>query len=85
MPLFHLSSHTKQFKQVQEIIHIANQPPNIFNDLQRVTKVHIPPANATIQINFPLRNLLMRIEPNHTKKHSKLINSKDKNPLKKKT
>ena len=43
-------------QEVQKIIHlqnIANQLPDAFTDLKRVTKSHIPAENAPIKIDVP--------------------------------
>ncbi|KAK8341105.1 hypothetical protein V6Z11_A08G147800 [Gossypium hirsutum] len=57
--LSHLDPRTSQCEQeVQRIIHlqnIANQLPDSFTDLKRITKSHIPAENAPIRIDIPIR------------------------------
>ena len=43
-------------QEVQKIIYlqnIANQMPNAFTDLKRITKTHTPILNVTIRIDIP--------------------------------
>ena len=53
----HFDPRTNQCElEVQRIIHlqnIANQLPNAFIDTKKVTKSHIPTANAPARINVP--------------------------------
>ncbi|KAJ9561314.1 hypothetical protein OSB04_006474 [Centaurea solstitialis] len=55
--LSYLDPQTKQCElKVQKIIQLqrlANQLPDTFTDLKKVTKSHIPAANAPIKINVP--------------------------------
>ena len=48
---------TNQYElEVQRIIHLhnlANQLPDAFVDAKKVTKSHIPTANAPVRINVP--------------------------------
>ncbi|KAJ9556107.1 LOW QUALITY PROTEIN: hypothetical protein OSB04_010721 [Centaurea solstitialis] len=68
--LSYLDPQTKQCElKVQKIIQLlANQLPDTFTDLKKVTKSHVPAANAPIKIN----------------KRGRPLDSKDKNPRKKK-
>lgn len=62
---------------------IANQLPNAFTDLSRVTKSHIPAATTPLRFDVPIGQL---INTNKCKQHlkcSRPIVSKDKNPRKK--
>ena len=72
----------KQWEQeVQKIIHLqklVNQFSDAFTDPKRVTKSHIPDANAPIRIDVP-----EPITTNEIKgqiKHDRPVDSKDKNP-----
>ena len=51
----HFDPHTNQYElEVQKIIHLqnlANQLPNAFIDTKKVTKSHIPVANAPARID----------------------------------
>ena len=57
----HFDHHTNQCElEVQIIIHLqnlANQLPYAFVDTKKVTKSHIPLANAPAQIIVPVRQL----------------------------
>ncbi|KAJ9561443.1 hypothetical protein OSB04_006603 [Centaurea solstitialis] len=57
LSLFHLDPRTKECElEVQRIIHLqglANQLPDTFTDLKRVTKSHVPAANTPIKIDVP--------------------------------
>ena len=73
--------------EVQKIIHlqnIANQLLDAFIDLKRVTKSHIPIANASIRIDFLVGQHVFANESNARLKHGRPIGSKDKNPRKRK-
>ena len=66
-----LSSFDPRKKQceleVQKIIHlqnIANQLSNAFTNLKRVTKFHIPTANAPIRIDVPVGQHVIANESN---------------------
>ena len=55
--LSHLDPYSSTCEQeVQKIIHlqeIANQIPDAFTDLKRITKSHIPTENVPIRIDVP--------------------------------
>ncbi|KAJ9547673.1 LOW QUALITY PROTEIN: hypothetical protein OSB04_020216 [Centaurea solstitialis] len=81
--LSYLDPQTKQCElKVQKIIQLlANQLPNTFTDLKKVTKSHVPAANAPIKINVPEgQNNKSRAR----QKRGIPLDSKDKNPRKKK-
>ncbi|KAJ9553648.1 hypothetical protein OSB04_017693 [Centaurea solstitialis] len=83
--LSYLDPQTKQCElKVQKIIQLqrlANQLPDTFTDLKKVTKSHIPAANASIKINVPEgQNNKSRAR----QKRGRPLGSKDKNPRKKK-
>lgn len=84
LSLSHLGPRTNQCEQeVQKIIHIqniANQLPDAFTDLPRVTKSHIPAANADI----PTGQLIKANESKPCLKRGRPIGSKDKNPRRRK-
>ncbi|KAL1148544.1 hypothetical protein V6Z11_A10G132800 [Gossypium hirsutum] len=86
--LSQLDPRTSQCEQeVQRIIHlqnIANQLPDSFTDLKRITKSHIPAENAPIRIDIPLRQIVSAKESNPCLKRGRPIGSKDKNPRKRK-
>ena len=74
---------------MQKIVHlqaIANQLPDAFTDIKRVTKSYIPAANA------PARIEILEIKPEGKdthesktrQKHGRPISSKNKNPRKRK-
>ncbi|GJZ07345.1 disease resistance CC-NBS-LRR class family protein [Tanacetum coccineum] len=74
---------------VQKIAHlqeIANQLPDAFTDTKRVTKSHIPAANAPTRIEIPNKQAGDNITHESQKrlKRGKPIGSKDKNPRKRK-
>jgi len=52
--LLHLDPHTKQCEsEVQKIMHlqeIANQLPDAFTDIKRVTKSYIPTVNVKVHL-----------------------------------
>ncbi|KAJ9539329.1 hypothetical protein OSB04_032062 [Centaurea solstitialis] len=73
--------------EVQKIIHLqglANQLPDIFTDTKRVTKSHVPAANAPIKIDVPEGQNDMSNESRARLKRGRPLGSKDKNPRKKK-
>ncbi|KAJ9566529.1 hypothetical protein OSB04_002495 [Centaurea solstitialis] len=83
--LSYLDPQTKQCElKVQKIIQLqrlANQLPDIFTNPKRVTKSHVPAANAPIKIN------VLEGQNNKSRarqKRSRPLGSKDKNPRKKK-
>ncbi|XP_052882762.1 uncharacterized protein LOC128291608 [Gossypium arboreum] len=86
--LSQLDPRTSQCEQeVQRIIHlqnIANQLPDSFTNLKRITKSHIPAENALIQIDIPIRQIVSAKESNPRLKRGRPIGSKDKNPRKRK-
>ncbi|PIN26225.1 hypothetical protein CDL12_01027 [Handroanthus impetiginosus] len=86
--LSHLDPRTKQCElEVQKIIHlqnIANQLPDAFTDLPRVTKSHIPVVNAPIRIDIPGGQSNSANESKPRLKRGRPIGSKDKNPRKRK-
>ena len=89
--LSHLDPRTKQCEtEVQKIIHlqeIANQLPDAFTDTNRVTKSHIPAANAPARVEIPSKAIDIKIANESQKrlKRGRPIGSKDKNPRKRKT
>ena len=60
--LNHFDPRTTQSEQeVQKLIHfqkIAQQLPDAFIDLKRVTKSHVPALNAPLELKFQKSNLL---------------------------
>ena len=88
--LSHLDPRTKQCEtEVQKIIHlqdIANQLPDAFTDTNRVTKSHIPAANAPARVEIPSKAIDNKIAHESQKrlKRGRPIGSKDKNPRKRK-
>ena len=54
----HLDPHTNQCElEVQKIIHLqnlANQLPDTFIDIKKVTKSHIPTTNTPTRINVSI-------------------------------
>ncbi|KAF3680282.1 hypothetical protein FXO38_02380 [Capsicum annuum] len=71
--------------EVQRIIHlqnIANQLPDAFTDLSRITKSQIPAANAPIRVDVPIGQLSNANESKPHLKRGRPIGSKDKNPKK---
>ena len=78
----HFDHRTNQCElEVQSIIHLqilANQLPYAFIDTKKVTKSHIPAANAPQRIDVPEGQL-----PNESQihlKHGRPIGSKDLTP-----
>ncbi|KAJ9542414.1 hypothetical protein OSB04_028920 [Centaurea solstitialis] len=86
--LSYLDPQTKQCElKVQKIIHLqglANQLPDTFTDPKRVTKSHVPAANAPIKIDVPEGQDNMSNESRARQKRGRPLGSKDKNPRKKK-
>ena len=75
--------------EVQKIIHlqnVANQLPDAFTDLKRITKSHIPVVNAPIRIEVPAGQAInATVDESKTHlKRGRPLGSKDKNPRKKK-
>ncbi|GJU30812.1 retrovirus-related pol polyprotein from transposon TNT 1-94 [Tanacetum coccineum] len=88
LSLSHLDPRTKECEQkFQRIIHLqrlVNQLPDVFTDLKRVTKSHIPAANALVKIDVPKEHSKIANESKACLKRGRPIGSKDKNPRKKK-
>ncbi|GKE07279.1 hypothetical protein Tco_1399297 [Tanacetum coccineum] len=88
--LLYLDPRTKQCEtEVQKIVHlqeIANQLPDAFTDTKRVTKSHIPTANASARVEIPNKQAGDNITQESQKrlKRGRPIGSKDKNPRKRK-
>nr|GEV05113.1 ribonuclease H-like domain-containing protein [Tanacetum cinerariifolium] len=88
--LLYLDPRTKQSKnEVQKIMHlqeIANQLPDTFTYTKRVTKSHIPAANAPTQVELPNKQAGNNIAQESQKrlKHGRPISSRDKNPRQRK-
>ncbi|GJT46041.1 hypothetical protein Tco_0954756 [Tanacetum coccineum] len=86
--LLYLDPQTKQCEtEVQKIVHlqeIANQLPDAFTDTKRVTKTHIPAANAQARVEIPNKQASDNIGQESQKhlKRGRPIGSKDKNPRK---
>ncbi|KAI3735382.1 hypothetical protein L6452_14878 [Arctium lappa] len=87
LSLSHLDPRTKQCElEVQKIIHLqglANQLPDAFTDPKKVTKSHVPAANAPVKIDIPKGQDNLINESRARKKRGIPIGSKDKNPRKK--
>jgi len=88
LSLSHLDPRTNQCElEVQKIIYlqnIANQLPDAFTNLPRVTKSYIPAANAQVRVDVPIGQNVKANESGPRLKRGRTIGSKDKNPLKKK-
>ncbi|GKB03583.1 hypothetical protein Tco_0831726 [Tanacetum coccineum] len=88
--LLYLVPQTKQCEtEVQKILHlqeITNQLPEAFTDTKRVTKSHIPAANAPARVEIPNKQAGDNIAQESQKrlKRGRPIGSKDKNPRKRK-
>ena len=86
LSLSHYDPRTKQCEQeIQKIIHLQNlasQLPNAFTDPKRVTKSHIPAANAPIRIVVPKGQLITANEIKGQLKRDRPVGSKDTNPRK---
>ena len=87
LSLSHFDPRTKQCElEVQKIIHLqnlANQLPNAFTDAKKVTKSHVPAANAPIKIDVPVGQSIAN-ESKARLKRGRPIGSRDKNPRKRK-
>ena len=72
LSLSHLDPYSSTCEQeVQKIIHlqkIANQMPDAFIDLKRITKSHIPAENVPIRIDVP-KGPSTSVIANESKKH----------------
>ena len=86
----HLDPYSSTCEQeVPKIIHlqkIANQMPDGFTNLKRITKPHIHPKNVPIRIDIPIGPSTSVIA-NESKTHlkcSRPLGSKDQNPKKRK-
>ncbi|XP_075092484.1 uncharacterized protein LOC142172710 [Nicotiana tabacum] len=86
LSLSHLDPRTNQCEQeVQKIIYmqnVANQLPDAFTNLPRVTKSHIPAVNAPIRVDVPTGQYDDENESRPRLKRGRPIGSKDKNPRK---
>ena len=84
---FHLDPRTNQCEQeFQKIIYmqnIANQLPNAFTNLSRITKSYILAANAQVRVDVPIGQNVKVNESGQRLKRGRAIGSKDKNPRKK--
>ena len=89
--LSHLDPRTPRCEhEIQKIIHlqnIANQMPDAFTDLKRITKSHIPAENAPIRVDVPAGPSTSAIasESKARQKRGRPLGSKDRNPRKRKT
>ncbi|XP_070015693.1 uncharacterized protein [Nicotiana sylvestris] len=77
-------------KNVQKIIFlqkIANQMPDAFTDLKRITKLHIPVENIPIHIDVPIRqsSSVIANESKARLKRGRPLGFKNRNPRKRKT
>ena len=88
LSLSHYDPRTKQCEQeVQKIIHLQNlasQLLDAFTDPKRVTKSHIPAANAPIRIVVPKGQLITANEIKGQLKRGRPVGSKDTKPCKRK-
>ncbi|XP_019242643.1 PREDICTED: uncharacterized protein LOC109222782, partial [Nicotiana attenuata] len=88
LSLSYLDPRTNQCElEVQKIIHlqsIANQLPDTFTNLPRITKSHILAANAPIRVDVPVGQSVKAYESKPHLKRGRPIGSKDKNPQKRK-
>ncbi|XP_049397137.1 uncharacterized protein LOC125861237 [Solanum stenotomum] len=88
LSLSHLDPRTNQCEQeVQKIIYlqnIANQLPDAFTNLPRVTKSYIPAANAQVRVDVLIGKNVKANESGPHLKRGRPIGSKDKNPRKRK-
>ncbi|GKA23918.1 disease resistance CC-NBS-LRR class family protein [Tanacetum coccineum] len=88
--LCYMYPRTKQCEtEVQKIMHlqeIANQLPDAFTDTKRVTKSHVPTANAPARVEIPNKQVGDNIAQGSQKrlKRRRPIGSKDKNHRKRK-
>ena len=88
--LSHLDPCTRQCElEIQRIVHLqglANQLPDVFTDIKKVTKSHVPVVNASTRIDVP-EGQLENVIANESKtrlKHGRPIGSKDLIPRKRK-
>ena len=88
--LSHLDPCTRQCElEVQRIVHLqglANQLPDVFTDIKKVTKSHVPVVNASTRIDVP-EGQLENVIANESKtrlKHGRPIGLKDLIPRKRK-
>ena len=88
LSLSHFDPHTKHCEQeVQRIIHLqslANNLPDAFIDLKRVTKSYIPATNAPKKISVQEGKPSIANESKAIIKRGRPLGSKDKNPQKQK-
>ncbi|GJZ27792.1 hypothetical protein Tco_0572439 [Tanacetum coccineum] len=88
--LLYLDPRTKQSEaKVQKIMHmqeIANQLPEAFTDIERVTKSYIPAVNAPARVEIPDVKSVDKVtqESKARLKRGRPVGSKDKNPRKRK-
>ena len=82
----HLDPCTRQCElQVQRIVHLqglANQLPNVFTNIKKVTKSHMPTVNTLTHIDVPggqLKNVITS-ESKTCLKRGRPIGSKDPVP-----
>ncbi|KAK4737432.1 hypothetical protein R3W88_001129 [Solanum pinnatisectum] len=82
LSLSHLDPRTNQCeKEVQKIIYlqnIANQLPDAFTNLPRVTKSYSPAANAQVRVDVPIGQNVKANESGPCLKRGRPIDSKDK-------
>lgn len=85
--LLHLDPYNKSWEEnVKNIVHLqglANQLPDSFTDLKRVTKSHIPAVNVPARIEISKLNDVASTSKARLKR-GRPIGSKDKNPRKRK-
>ena len=83
----HLNPCTNQCKlEVQRIIHLknlANQLPDVFIDIKKMTKLYIPTANSLAQIDVPVGQLTNEFKIRL--KRGGPVGSKDITPWKRRT
>ncbi|CAN1250021.1 Copia protein [Linum perenne] len=88
LSISHFDPRTRQCElEVQKIIHLqglANQLPDAFTDLNRVTKSHVPAINAPAKIDVPIGQHETANESKARMKRGRPVGSKDKNPRKRK-
>ena len=88
LSISHFDPHTKQCEEkVQRIIHLqslANNLPDAFIDLKRVTKSYIPATNAPKKISVQEGKPSIANESKAIIKRGRPLGSKDKNPQKQK-
>ena len=85
--LLHLDPYNKSWEEnVKKIVHLqdlANQLPDSFTDLKKVTKSHVPAVNVPAQIEISKLNDVASTSKARLKR-GRPIGSKDKNPRKRK-